>query len=131
GRVGMRRLSQGALLLFLTISLAWLVVSLEMQMPLWLFVGFFALAMLPFGGLGANFNALAMEPLGQLAGTASSILGFMQTFLGGILGTLIGQAYNGTVTPLAAGFCSVSVAALLMILLAERGRLFQPHNPPV
>ena len=131
GRIGMRRLSQGALLLFLSISLAWLVVSLEMQMPLWLFVTFFAFAMLPFGGLGANFNALAMEPLGELAGTASSILGFMQTFLGGILGTLIGQAYNGTVTPLAAGFCSVSVAALLMILLAERGRLFQPHNPPV
>lgn len=131
GRIGMRRLSQSALLLFLAISLAWLVVSLEMEMPLWLFITFFACAMLPFGALGANFNALAMEPLGQLAGTASSILGFMQTFLGGILGTLIGQAFNGTVTPLAAGFCSVSVAALLMILIAERGKLFQPHNPPV
>lgn len=106
GRVGMRRLSQSALLLFLVISLAWLVVSLEMKMPLWLFVTFFACAMLPFGALGANFNALAMEPLGQLAGTASSILGFMQTFLGGILGTLIGQAFNGTVTPLAAGFAA-------------------------
>jgi DHA1 family bicyclomycin/chloramphenicol resistance-like MFS transporter len=55
----------------------------------------------------------------------------MQTVLGGILGTLIGQAFNGTVTPLAAGFCSVSVAALLMILVAERGKMFQPHNPPV
>jgi DHA1 family bicyclomycin/chloramphenicol resistance-like MFS transporter len=131
GRIGMRRLSQGALLVFLCISLAWLVVSLEMRMPLWLFVTFFAGAMLPFGGLGANFNALAMEPLGELAGTAASILGFMQTFLGAIIGALIGQAYNGTVTPLAAGFCSVSVAALLMILIAERGRMFQPHNPPV
>jgi DHA1 family bicyclomycin/chloramphenicol resistance-like MFS transporter len=131
GRVGMRRLSQSALLLFLVISLAWLIVSLEMKMPLWLFVTFFASAMLPFGALGANFNSLAMEPLGELAGTASSILGFMQTFLGGILGTLIGQAFNGTVTPLAAGFCGVSVAALLMILIAERGRMFQPHNLPV
>jgi DHA1 family bicyclomycin/chloramphenicol resistance-like MFS transporter len=131
GQIGMRRLSQGALLIFLCISLAWLVVSLEMQMPLWLFVTFFAGAMLPFGGLGANFNALAMEPLGELAGTAASILGFMQTFLGALIGAAIGQAYNGTVTPLAAGFCSVSVAALLMILIAERGRMFQPHNPPV
>ncbi|TGV62470.1 MFS transporter, partial [Mesorhizobium sp. M00.F.Ca.ET.149.01.1.1] len=83
GRIGMRRLSQSALLLFLAISLTWLVVSLEMQMPLWLFIAFFAGAMVPFGCLGANFNALAMEPLGALAGTASSILGFMQTFLGG------------------------------------------------
>jgi DHA1 family bicyclomycin/chloramphenicol resistance-like MFS transporter len=55
----------------------------------------------------------------------------MQTFLGALIGAAIGQAYNGTVTPLAAGFCSVSVAALLMILIAERGRMFQPHNPPV
>jgi DHA1 family bicyclomycin/chloramphenicol resistance-like MFS transporter len=131
GRIGMRRLSQSALLLFLAISLAWLVVSLQMRMPLWLFIAFFAGAMLPFGALGANFNALAMEPLGQLAGTASSILGFMQTFLGGILGTLIGQAFNGTVTPLAAGFCSVSVAALVMIFIAERGKMFQPQNAPV
>ena len=131
GRFGMRRLSQSALLLFLVVSLAWLLVSLEMKMPLWLFIAFFASAMVPFGALGANFNALAMEPLGQLAGTASSILGFMQTFLGGILGTLIGQAFNGTVTPLAAGFCSVSVAALLMIFIAERGKMFQPQNPPV
>ncbi|TIL33867.1 multidrug effflux MFS transporter [Mesorhizobium sp.] len=131
GRIGMRRLSQSALLLFLAISLAWLVVSLQMKMPLWLFITFFACTMVPFGALGANFNALAMEPLGQLAGTASSILGFMQTFLGGVLGTLIGQAFNGTVTPLAAGFCSVSLGALVMVLIAERGKFFQPQNPPV
>jgi DHA1 family bicyclomycin/chloramphenicol resistance-like MFS transporter len=55
----------------------------------------------------------------------------MQTFFGGILGTIIGQAYDGTVTPLAAGFCLVSMAALAVILIAERGRLFQPHNLPV
>ncbi|SDI62935.1 multidrug effflux MFS transporter [Mesorhizobium muleiense] len=131
GRIGMRRLSQSALLLFLAISLAWLVVSIQMKMPLWLFITFFAGTMVPFGALGANFNALAMEPLGQLAGTASSILGFMQTFLGGVLGTLIGQAFNGTVTPLAAGFCSVSLGALVMVLIAERGKFFQPQNPPV
>lgn len=47
GRIGMRRLSQSALLLFLVISLAWLVVSLEIKMSLWLFITFFASAMLP------------------------------------------------------------------------------------
>ncbi|MGN6465741.1 MAG: multidrug effflux MFS transporter [Rhizobiaceae bacterium] len=131
GRYGMRAMSQGALFLLLAISLIWLVLSLSMHIPLWLFVAIFACAMIPFGALGANFNALAMEPLGRLAGTASSFLGFMQTFAGGILGTIIGQAFNGTVTPLAAGFCIVSLAALVMVLIAERGRLFQPHNPPV
>jgi DHA1 family bicyclomycin/chloramphenicol resistance-like MFS transporter len=131
GRVGMRRMSQGALFLFLGISLVWLALSLWMPIPLVLFVALFASAMIPFGALGSNFNALAMEPLGQLAGTASSFLGFMQTFAGGILGTIIGQAFDGTVTPLAAGFCIVSLGALATVLIAERGRLFQPHNPPV
>jgi DHA1 family bicyclomycin/chloramphenicol resistance-like MFS transporter len=131
GRFGMRRMSQGALFLLLAISTVWLVFSISMAIPLWLFVTIFAGAMIPFGALGANFNALAMEPLGRLAGTASSFLGFMQTFAGGIIGTVIGQAFDDTVTPLAAGFCIVSLAALAMVLIAERGRLFQPHNPPV
>jgi DHA1 family bicyclomycin/chloramphenicol resistance-like MFS transporter len=131
GRIGMRRLSQGALLAFLAISLVWLVLSVTLGIPLFLFIAIFASAMVPFAMLGSNFNALAMEPLGRLAGTASSVLGFAQTFAGGILGTVIGQAYDGTVTPLAAGFCLVSIAALGAIVFAERGKLFQPHNPPV
>ncbi len=131
GRIGMRRLSQGALLALLSISLLWLGLSLAGQMPLLLFIAIFASAMVPFAMLGSNFNALAMEPLGALAGTASSVLGFMQTFLGGLLGTLIGQAFDGTVRPLAIGFCGISLAALAAVFVAERGRMFQPHNPPV
>ncbi len=131
GRIGMRRLSQSALFSFIAISLLMLGLSLSFDLPLALFVALFASAMVPFGAMGSNFNALAMEPLGRLAGTASSILGFMQTFVGGVLGTLIGQQFNDTVTPLAAGFTLVSVLALAMLLIAERGRLFVPQNPPV
>ncbi|MGP2492094.1 multidrug effflux MFS transporter [Mesorhizobium sp. PUT5] len=131
GRIGMRRLSQSALLAFLGISALWLALSLTGQIPLLLFIAVFASAMIPFAMLGSNFNALAMEPLGALAGTASSVLGFMQTFFGGLLGTMMGQAFDGTVTPLAAGFCLVSVGALAAVLVAERGRMFEPHNPPV
>jgi len=64
GRIGMRRLSQGALLALLGISLLWLALSLAGHMPLLLFVAIFASAMVPFAMLGSNFNALAMEPGG-------------------------------------------------------------------
>jgi DHA1 family bicyclomycin/chloramphenicol resistance-like MFS transporter len=131
GRIGMRRLSQGALVALLAISLLWLGLSLRGPIPLALFITIFSAAMIPFALLGSNFNALAMEPLGALAGTASSVLGFMQTFGGGLLGTMIGQAYDGTVTPLAAGFCLVATCALVAVAVAERGRMFQAHNPPV
>ena len=131
GRIGMRRLSQGALVMLLAISLLWLGLSLRGPIPLFLFIAIFSAAMVPFAMLGSNFNALAMEPLGALAGTASSVLGFMQTFGGGLLGTAIGQAYDGTVTPLAVGFCLVSACALVTVAIAERGRMFEPHNPRV
>lgn len=131
GRIGMRRLSQGALIALFSISLLWLILSLQGPIPLPLFIVIFASAMIPFAMLGSNFNALAMEPLGAVAGTASSVLGFLQTFGGGLIGTVIGQAYNGTVTPLAAGFCLVSAGAFVMVLIAENGRLFRPQNEPV
>ena len=87
--------------------------------------------MVQFGWIGSNFNSIAMEPLGQVAGTASSTLGFMQTLGGGIIGATIGQLFDGTVLPLAVGFCSVSALGLIFVLIAEKGQLFQPHEKPI
>ncbi|MET3661237.1 DHA1 family bicyclomycin/chloramphenicol resistance-like MFS transporter [Aquamicrobium ahrensii] len=131
GRFGMRRLSHAALIGFMTVSAIWFALSLFGTIAFPLFLTLFALAMFQFGLIGSNFNSLAMEPLGHVAGTASSVLGFMGTAGGGAIGALIGQAFDGTTTPLALGFVSVSVVGLAFVLIAERGKLFQPHNKPV
>ncbi len=133
GRVGMRRLSHGALFGFMAVTLMWLVVQISMAhpMPFMLFIGFFGVAMFLFGWIGANFNSLAMEPLGHVAGTASSVLGFLSTVGGAIIGALIGQAFDGTATPMVAGFFAVSVIGCIFVLIAERGQLFHPHNPKI
>lgn len=123
-RVGMRRLSHGALLGFMTVSAIWFIWSLTGPVPLAAFVILFALVMIQFGWIGSNFNSIAMEPLGHIAGTASSIQGFIQTLGGGVVGAMIGQAFDGTVTPLAAGFFGVALVGLILVLVAERGRLF-------
>jgi DHA1 family bicyclomycin/chloramphenicol resistance-like MFS transporter len=65
-----------------------------------------------------------MEPLGAVAGTASSVFGFMQTVGGAILGSITGQAFNGTVTPVCAGYLLMGLLTLGGILIAERGRMF-------
>jgi DHA1 family bicyclomycin/chloramphenicol resistance-like MFS transporter len=65
-----------------------------------------------------------MEPLGKVAGTASSVFGFTQTVGGALLGTYIGQHFDGTVTPIAAGYVSMGVIVLVCALIAERGQLF-------
>ena len=131
GRIGMRRLSHGALIGFLAVNTIWLILALQGPISIYVFVPLFAAAMLLFGWIGSNFNSIAMEPLGHVAGTASSILGFMQTMGGGILGAAIGQSFNGTVTPLAAGFWTVSAVALVLVLIAEKGQLFHPHEKPI
>jgi len=133
GRFGMRGLSHASLLGFAVITFLWLLVQIfgPQPMPFPLFLTFFALAMFQFGWIGSNFNSLAMEPLGHVAGTASSVLGFMGTAGGTIIGAVIGQSFNGTALPLVTGFFSVSIVGLVFVLLAERGKLFQPHNKPV
>ena len=76
-----------------------------------------------------NFNAMAMEPLGHVAGVASSMLGCYTTAVGAILGWIIGQSFDGTVRPLEIGLSVVAAMALLTVLVTERGRLFVPHAP--
>lgn len=133
GRFGMRRLSHASLIGFSVITFVWLIVQLSFAspMPFPLFIVFFALVMFQFGLIGSNFNALAMEPLGHVAGTASSVLGFMSTVGGALIGAAIGQSFDGTATPMVVGYFTVSLIALGFVLYAERGKLFRPHNAPV
>ena len=130
GRFGMRRLSHGALLGFLAVNVVTFSLALAGPMPLPVFATLFTIAMLQFGWIGSNFNAIAMEPLGHVAGTASAVQGFIQTLGGGLIGAAIGQAFDGTVVPFTAGFCLLALGGLVLVLVGEKGRLFGTHNPP-
>lgn len=131
GKVGMRRLAHWALIGFIVMTSLAFAFSLAGALPLWLFMVLFSLAMVQFSWVGSNFNSLAMEPLGHVAGTAASVQGFLQTVGGGLVGASIGQAFDGTTTPLAAGYAASALIALVLVLVAERGRLFRSVNPPV
>jgi len=128
GRIGMRRLSHGSLMVFIAAAFVWLLMDLLWSgpMPLALYMVFFATTMFCFGTMGPNFNAMAMEPLGKVAGMASSVFGFLQTIIGAGGGALIGQAFAGTTTPVIAGFFLVGILALIFVLIAEKGKLFRP-----
>jgi len=133
GRVGMRRLSHGSLFVFIVAACLWLILDYfsDGPMPLGLYMLFFAVTMFCFGTMGANFNALAMEPLGKVAGMASSVFGFIQTIVGAGGGALIGQAFAGTVTPVVAGFFLAGLLAFIFVMIAEKGKLFHAqHTAP-
>ena len=123
-RLGMRRLSHGAMLTFTVFSGIWLAFALSGFLPLWLFFGLLCIIMFSFGWSASNMNSLSMEPLGAVAGTAASVFGFIQTVGGALIGSYIGQLFNNTTIPAATGYFSMGVIALIFILIAEKGKLF-------
>ena len=60
-----------------------------------------------------NTTAMAMAPHGQVAGSASALMGTIQFVLGATTGGLVGAFANGTAVPLAAVIAGCGVAAFL------------------
>jgi DHA1 family bicyclomycin/chloramphenicol resistance-like MFS transporter len=61
-----------------------------------------------------NTTALAMEPYGAVAGSASALLGSLQFVLGAIAGTVVGAAANGTAVPFAAVIAACAAGAFVI-----------------
>lgn len=127
---GMHRLSHGSHLIHVCLTGAFFIVANLWGglPPLWLFMTMMVAMQFFFSFAISNYNALALDPLGEVAGTASSLIGAFTTLVGTIGGALIGQAFDGTIVPLAAGFFGLSAVTLLIVLWTERGRLLQPHH---
>lgn len=123
-KIGMRRISHIALILFTLSSTTLLLATLGWGENLMVFFPLFSLSFACFGMMGSNFSALAMEPLGRIAGTASAAYGFATTLISSLIGIAIGSQYNGSTIPLIGGFICLGIGALVIVLITEKGRLF-------
>lgn len=123
-RFGARRVSQTALFAFITLAIAQALAAHFAPGSLPLFLGLITLNMAMIGFVGSNCSSIAMQPFGAIAGSASSFQNFVRTIWAALIGALIGQQFNGAVTPVALGFLICGLAALSLILFGERGRLF-------
>jgi len=113
-RVGSRRMLLTALSLFTLSGFLHLAVATAIGETIWSFIGLQALTMACFGLIGANAGALAMAPLGHIAGTASSVQGLITTVGGALIGFLVGQQFDGTTVPMVAGFAVCGTLASLV-----------------
>ncbi len=122
-RFGMRRLSRIALITICGLSLAaWAIAKLYAgQPPLALLMTYLLPLFFCFGILFGNLNALAMEPLGHVAGLGSAVVGTISTLLSVVFGVVAADAYDRTVVPLIAGFALLGLAGLMLALWTERG----------
>ncbi|HWT12803.1 MAG TPA: multidrug effflux MFS transporter [Allosphingosinicella sp.] len=117
--LGSRRLLLAALAAFTLSALAHLAVALAVGETIWTFILMQALTMACFGLIGANAGALAMAPLGHIAGTASALQGLITTVGGALIGFVIGQQFDGTTVPMIAGFAICGTLALVVALWAN------------
>lgn len=127
-RLGTRKVSHGALLGFIAFSTLHLAFAATGHETLISFTILQCMTMFCFGMMGSNFGSMAMESMGEIAGTAASVQGFISTVGGSAIGIVIGQAFNGSTVPVTVGFVTVGVIALLLVLVTERGRLFRAHH---
>jgi DHA1 family bicyclomycin/chloramphenicol resistance-like MFS transporter len=127
-RFGSRRLLLIALSAFTGIALVHLLAAEVVSESIWMFVVLQALTMSCFGLIGANAGALAMEPLGHIAGTASSVQGMITTIGGALIGFAIGQQFNGTTLPFLVGFTLCGASALAIAVWANRQPCKDSHD---
>lgn len=126
-RLGMRFLGHWALIAFTCMAgLHLIVTSMELE-TLLSFTLLQAIMMSCFGLAASNFSALAMEHVGKVAGTASSLQGGFSTMMGAAIGIATGRAFDGTTVPLYIGIFLCGLGALAAVLVTERGKLF--HRP--
>jgi DHA1 family bicyclomycin/chloramphenicol resistance-like MFS transporter len=126
-RFGLRHVGHLGLIAFVVVALIHVSVALAGLESLWLFTLLQALTMVAFAFTTSNLNAVAMQNMAPIAGTASSVQGVIATIGGASIGLAIGQAFDGTPLPYLISVAACGIAALGLTLVTERGRLL--HDP--
>lgn len=119
-RHGMRRMTNIALIVQVVAAALFNAYLFFMPPSLLTFMMFGTVSFFCLGLTFGNMNAMAMEPMGHMAGLASAFIGSVSSAISVTLGTVIGQMYDGTITPLVAGFLLLGSCAFLTVQLTER-----------
>ncbi|MEC9406288.1 MAG: multidrug effflux MFS transporter [Pseudomonadota bacterium] len=131
-RFGLVFMTRTALLGLIGVSALWSVLAWMDTVPLALYIILQGLCLFCFGFLGANLNALAMEPMGHHAGSAAAVIGSFTTVAGTGLGFAIAQQYDGTLVALALGNLTLALIGLAIVLQTQRRaqQLDEPLTAP-
>lgn len=119
-KFGMRRISKYAMGTVVVISTLFLGLHFAVDaVTLPMFLIYATPLFFMFGLMFGNLNSIAMEPMGAVAGMAAAIIGSTSSLLSISLGTIIGQMYNNTLIPIAAGFAVLGTIAWALMLLEQ------------
>jgi DHA1 family bicyclomycin/chloramphenicol resistance-like MFS transporter len=130
-RIGMRSLTRRSSRHLSWISIFFGVVAymLHGHPPLWTLMTYLIICFFCLGLLFGNLNALAMRPLGHIAGSGAAMVGSFSILLAVPLGIIIGQAYDGTILPLVGGFALLGTISAIVIRRSETQKSMISTNP--
>jgi DHA1 family bicyclomycin/chloramphenicol resistance-like MFS transporter len=118
-RIGMRRVVLAALVTQMLLSALFLGLQLTVwsgSAPAFAIAFVWILSVFYIAGLAiGNLNALALQPMGHIAGMASSVVGAISTVFGVALAVPVGQAFDGTMMPMTIGVLALSVTGVLLM----------------
>ncbi|MDO5977976.1 multidrug effflux MFS transporter [Flavivirga spongiicola] len=113
--LGMKLLTEIAILSSLFTAILFFSISYFIQPSLWLFIVFMFVQLFSYGLLVGNLNALAMQPLGHIAGLGASVVGAISTIISVPMSIFIGSFYNNTTSPIVIAYCFIGTMSLLML----------------
>ena len=124
-RYGMRHISRISLISMVGVSAVFLALCLmtDNNVPFWAFMIYGFSIFLGFGFLFGNLNAIAMEPMGHIAGVASAFIGAFSSAISVAVGTMIGQAFNMTLVPITLGFLFCAILSALLQLWLDKDHI--------
>lgn len=126
-RYGARRTIRGLLIIYTIVAGVLLLLTLTLGDPPGMLLFFIAVALLMALNLAVepNSSALALEPMGNMAGMASAVYGTYFFCIGASLGSVISQLMVTDVFPLVLSFFVIGVIALLLVF-SDRRPLSRP-----
>ena len=132
-KYGMRRLSRAAMLAITLASAAFWTLAFGFAgvPPFWLFMAYMLFVFLAVGLLFGNLSALAMEPLGHIAGVGAAVVASLATFVSVPLGALVGYGFDGTLYALIAAYALFGGGGLVAMRWAEGGGGAQRSRNPI
>jgi DHA1 family bicyclomycin/chloramphenicol resistance-like MFS transporter len=119
-RLGMQRLIFLGLIAQVAAAAAMALALLFGLAGFWSFLAFMVVQFFTVATIFGNLNALALEPLGHVAGVAASVMSGVSTMAAAVIATPIARAFDGTPLPLALGAGGLAAGALGFMLMARR-----------
>ena len=83
-------------------------------------MAFFASQFFALGFLFGNLRALAMEPMGHIAGMAAAITGLIATLMGIPISTYIGRYIENSVLPVFIGFLICGIISVVLLYFSSK-----------